>query len=246
MQANVIIAVTIASVAVVVSAAILGGAYKYKYHAQQTVTVTGLGETEFVSDQIVWRGNITVEAPTLAGGYKRLEADRAKVVDYIVKNGIEADKVVFQFVTNYKTSEPVYNNGNYAGQRYTGYNLTQQFNIEGRGEEIETVEDISRGISALIAEGIQIESWQPDYYYSKLDDLKLSLIERATADARLRAEKIAVESGSGLGKLKSARMGVFQITGANTNEEFSAGGNFNTSSKTKKARITMRLEYITK
>ena len=39
-------------------------------------------------------------------------------------------------------------------------------------------------------------------------------------------------------------MGVFQITGANTNEEFSAGGNFNTSSKNKKARITIRLEYI--
>lgn len=40
-----------------------------------------------------------------------------------------------------------------------------------------------------------------------------------------------------------ARMGVFQITGANTNEEFSAGGSFNTSSRQKKARITMRVEY---
>ena len=38
-------------------------------------------------------------------------------------------------------------------------------------------------------------------------------------------------------------MGVFQITGANTNEEFSAGGSFNTSSRQKKARITMRVEY---
>ena len=51
------------------------------------------------------------------------------------------------------------------------------------------------------------------------------------------------KSGAKLRKLKTARMGVFQITGANTNEEFSAGGNFNTSSKNKKARITMRLEY---
>ena len=33
------------------------------------------------------------------------------------------------------------------------------------------------------------------------------------------------------------------ITGANTNEEFSAGGSFNTSSRQKKARITMRVEY---
>ena len=38
-------------------------------------------------------------------------------------------------------------------------------------------------------------------------------------------------------------MGVFQITGANANEEFSAGGSFNTASRHKKARITMSIEY---
>ena len=44
-------------------------------------------------------------------------------------------------------------------------------------------------------------------------------------------------------QLLTASLGVFQITGANTNEEFSAGGSFNTSSRQKKARITMRVEY---
>ena len=73
--------------------------------------------------------------------------------------------------------------------------------------------------------------------------MKLSLIERASADARTRAEKIAANAGAKIGKVRSARMGVFQITGANTNEEFSAGGSFNTSSRNKKARITMRIEY---
>ncbi len=70
---------------------------------------------------------------------------------------------------------------------------------------------------------------QPDYYYTKLDDVKLSLIEKASADARVRAEKIAVNAGAKIGRVASARMGVFQITGANTNEEFSAGRSFNTS-----------------
>ena len=97
-------------------------------------------------------------------------------------------------------------------------------------------ENISREISALLAQGVDSSSPpQPDYYYSKLDDLKLELIEKSTVDAKARAEKIAAKSGAKLRKLKTARMGVFQITGANTNEEFSAGGNFNTSSKNKKA-----------
>ena len=77
-------------------------------------------------------------------------------------------------------------------------------------------------------------------------DLKMGLIEKASADARLRAEKIAANAGTKIGKVASARMGVFQITGANSNEEFSAGGSFNTSSRMKKARITMRIEYRVK
>ena len=38
-------------------------------------------------------------------------------------------------------------------------------------------------------------------------------------------------------------MGVIQITGTNSNEAFTAGGTYNTESKNKKARITMKLDY---
>ena len=43
--------------AIVVSAWLLARAYTYKYHAQETIVVTGLGETEFSSDLIVWNGS---------------------------------------------------------------------------------------------------------------------------------------------------------------------------------------------
>ncbi len=62
----------------------------------------------------------------------------------------------------------------------------------------------------------------------------------------LRAESIAQNSGSGLGELISAKMGVFQITGQNSGEDYSWGGSFNTSSKNKTASITMRLDYKVK
>ena len=108
---------------------------------------------------------------------------------------------------------------------------------------MEKVETVSREISSLIAQGVSIEAYAPDYYYTKLDDVKMGLIEKASADARMRAEKIAVNAGTKIGSVASARMGVFQITGANSNEEFSAGGSFNTANRNKKARITMRIEY---
>ncbi|MCX4300705.1 MAG: SIMPL domain-containing protein [Alistipes sp.] len=233
------------ALAIIICAIVLGRAYTYKYRSQDTIVVTGLGETEFVSDLIVWAGSLTAESQSAAAGYAQLEANKQKVQKYLTEKGIPADAVVFGFVDVDKQYESVYSaNGNWAGQRFTGYMLRQRFTVEST--DVEKVEVVSREISSLIAQGVSIEAYAPDYYYTKLDDVKMGLIETASADARTRAEKIASNAGTKIGRVASARMGVFQITGANSNEEFSAGGSFNTSSRTKKARITMRIEYRVK
>jgi hypothetical protein len=59
----------------------------------------------------------------------------------------------------------------------------------------------------------------------------------------VQVEKIAEFSGGKLGKLESARMGIFQITGQNSKESYSWGGTFNTSSREKTASIAMKLTY---
>lgn len=232
-------------VAAIVCAALLARAYTYKYRSQDTIVVTGLGETEFTSDLIVWTASITAEAQQVAAGYAQLERSKAKVQQYLAEKGLPADAVVFEFVNVTKLTDPIYNaNGSWAGERFRCYLLRQQFTVESH--DVELVETISREISSLIAQGVSIEAYAPDYYYTKLDDVKMGLIETASADARMRAEKIATNAGTKIGRVASARMGVFQITGANTNEEFSAGGSLNTSSRQKKARITMRIEYRVK
>ena len=55
-------------VAALACALVAGRAYTYKYRSQDTVVVTGLGETEFTSDLIVWNGWITAEADNVADG----------------------------------------------------------------------------------------------------------------------------------------------------------------------------------
>lgn len=60
-------------IAAVVCAAIVGRAYTYKYRAQDTILVTGLGEAEFTSDLIVWSGEVTAEAQQVAAGYAQIE-----------------------------------------------------------------------------------------------------------------------------------------------------------------------------
>jgi hypothetical protein len=110
-------------------------------------------------------------------------------------------------------------------------------------DEVAKVEDISRGITGLINRGLELYSESPQYYYTKLSELKMELIERATEDAKERAQIIANRSGAKLGKLKNASMGVFQIIAQNSNEDYSWDGAFNTTSKQKTATITMRLQF---
>lgn len=232
----------IIGIVAIVCAILLSRAYTYKYRAQETIQITGMGETEFTSDLIVWVGVLTAEAENAETGYAQIEANKEKVQKYLSDKGLPADAVVFEFVNVDKQTTPIYtNNGTWVGQRFSGYELRQRFTIESK--EVEKVETISREISSLIAQGVAIEAYAPDYYYTKLDDVKMGLVETASADARIRAEKIAENAGAKIGKVITARMGIFQITGANTNEVFSAGGAFNTVCRNKKARITMRIEY---
>ena len=203
----------ILALASILCAVVLGRAYTYKYRSQDTIVVTGLGETEFVSDLIVWSGELTTESQSVAPGYAQLEANKQKVQKYLADKGIPAENIVFGFVNVNKQYEPVYGaNGNWAGQRFTGCMLRQRFT--GESTDVEKVEVVSREISSLIAQGVSIEAYAPDYYYTKLDDVKMGLIETASADARTRAEKIADNAGTRIGRVASARMGVFQITGA--------------------------------
>ena len=129
------------------------------------------------------------------------------------------------------------------GEEFLGYVLTQSLQINSN--DVEKVETVSREITELLNKGIQFYSQAPRYYYTKLADLKIEMISKATADAKTRAEQIAANSGGKLGKLISAKMGIFQITGQNSNEDYSWGGTFNTESKEKTASITMKLDYKT-
>ena len=125
-----------------------------------------------------------------------------------------------------------------------GYGMSQSIQIESK--EVDKIERISREITELLNQGVQFYSEAPRYYYTKLADLKIEMISKATGDARLRAEKISEFSGGQLGELESAKMGVFQITGQNSKEDYSWGGTFNTSSRKKTASITMKLVYKVK
>lgn len=209
-------------------------------------SATGSAKCDFVSDLIVWRGDFNVTAQTTSEAYAQIKKDAEKTKEFMMNNGITEDEMVFSSVNIFRNTYPQYDeNGNFIRDVEGDYTLSQQ--VEITSSDVEKVEKLSRDISSIIESGVQFNSWSPEYYYTKLDELKLQLIEEATANARQRVELMAQQSGAQTGELLSANLGVFQITAQNSSsEEYSYGGTFNTSAKNKTATITVKLNYAVK
>ncbi|MUP46247.1 SIMPL domain-containing protein [Gramella sp. BOM4] len=229
------------SVAIVMAAYFLGNSYVSRANPEGTISVTGSGSENFISDLIVWEGRFSRMNPNLEAAYEQLNRDKEIVRSYLTEKGIKPENIVFNSVQTIEQMENQYQNGNYTGSIFKGFELIQPIKIEST--DVELIESVSREITELLNKGVQFNSSPPRYYYTKIADLKIEMISKATEDARLRAEKIAANSGEELGDLKSANMGVFQITGQNSGEDYSWSGVYNTADKNKTASITMRLEY---
>ncbi len=230
------------SLSVIVTALIFSNAFLNRNRSENTINVTGLGKTNFTSDLIVWKGSFTRKQLKLKVAYAQLESDRKAILDYLTSKGIEEDQIVFFAVDINKEYKEIYNSNYKTRTReFTGYRLRQGVQVESGN--VDLVEEVSRKVTELINQGIEFYSNAPEYYYTKLAELKIQMIADATQDARIRAEKIAENSGGTLGKVSKASMGVFQIIAQNSNEDYSWGGSFNTTAKNKTATITMRLQY---
>lgn len=229
------------SLAIIITAVLFSNAFKYKYKQVETVSVTGLAEHDFTSDLIVWEGNFTRKSMNIKEAYSSLKADEQKIRSYLKEKGINDNEIVFSAINTIKDFETFYDNNGNPRSTFSGYVLSQSLEIESNN--LSKIEKISREITELLDFGIEFNSTQPRYYYTKLNELKIDLLAQATADGKLRAETIANNSGSKLGQLKEASMGIFQITGKNSNEDYSWGGVFNTNSKNKTASITIRMEF---
>ena len=229
-------------ICVILSSYVLMKGYRDRNGKENVIHVTGMGSRNFDSDLIVWRGSFSKTSNDLAAASAALESDRNTIKNYLTSKGIQEEDIVFSAMEIKKNYDETRNsNGDIIATTLIGYSLSQMVAIES--SEVSKVEQISREVTELIASGVEFYSESPEFYYTKLAELKVEMVSEATSDARLRAEKIAQSSGGELGSLQSAEMGIFQIVGQNSNEDYSWGGAFNTSSRRKTASITMQLNF---
>src|SRR5690606_39877437 len=77
---------------------ILAGAYKFRSNAQNTITVTGSAETDFVSDLIIWRGSYSRKYMDLQSAYAQLKEDENTIRAYLTGKGIRDNEMVISAI----------------------------------------------------------------------------------------------------------------------------------------------------
>lgn len=238
------ISAAIIGISIMVScAAIAFGLSHFRSESSHVITATGSASVDFESDIIIWRGSFSAVANTSQDAYTKIKEDAKRVSKYLKDHGVIDNEVVFNSVDISRTYQDKYDaNGNYAGSEPDGYQLTQSVTITS--SNLDRIEMVSRDISSLLDQGVELTSDSPEYYYSDLDALKLDLIDKASVNAKERIDIVARNSGATLGKLNNSSLGVFQITAKNSGtSSYSYEGAFDTSSRFKTASITVRLEY---
>lgn len=243
MKSNQLLIVSILSVCLIISVIIVANAIKNRNASNNVIVVTGMAERNFESDLIVWKSQFTVKDMNLTAAYAELKKQSEATRKFLESKGIAQSEMTFSAAEIAKEYVYINSNGNTISN-FDGYRLTQRIRISST--DVPKVESISREVTELINSGIEITSLAPEYYYTKLSDLKIAMLANAAQDGYVRAKTIA-ENGEGrLGKMVHSAMGVFQIVAQNSSEDYSWGGTFNTSSKKKTATITVRMQYQVK
>ena len=90
--------------------------------------------------------------------------------------------------------------------------------ISVKSKDVVKIKEIAGTLPELIERGIDVNVYEPSYFYSKLSEQKIKMLEEATKDAKQRASAMLKATHNRVGKIQSVRMGVFQVTPVDSND----------------------------
>lgn len=183
---------------------------------ERTVTVRGLSEQEHIADIVVWPIQYTAAGNDLQEVYASLEENGNKVREFLESHGLSEDEVSMDSPLVTDRSAQRYGGDESARFRYVGSQVVTVYS-----EQVEEVRRMKKEVGELGSQGVAISGgdyeFRTEYLYTKLNDIKPQMIEEATIEARKVAQKFAEDSGSELGKIKTASQGLFSITPRDSN-----------------------------
>ena len=206
------IVVAAAIVSIATSTVIASRAYvsrgEQAFKSEQTICVKGSTRKRITSNQAVWHIGVRGEHKELKEAYAILDAGVVRVKKFLTDQGFSETEISLEAIN---TTE--FHGRDFKGnetREITAFHLSRGFNVTTR--DIQRVARAAGEVTQFIQEGVLVISCQPAYYYTDLPALKVDLMAEAAKDARNRADKIAGSAGCRVADVRSAHMGVLQVT----------------------------------
>ena len=190
----------------------LGGCFIYlgmsKFaNKDRAVSVKGLSTREVEADHAVWPLAYAWNGNDLPSLYAQLENVTARVKKHLLSMGFEESDIR-------QGSISVNDNwSDYYGNHRPEYKYTLSTSLIVSTDKVQLVVASQGKEAELLKEGIIVktERWNLDYQFNGLPELKPSMIEEATQNARAVAQKFADDAQCSLGSIRRASQGQFSI-----------------------------------
>ena len=231
MKDSKVISATIIAVALVVlGLSIRSGIVAFK-DLDRAVSVKGLAEREVQADKVTWPLVYKEIGNDPTDMYNTLEQKNKKVVTFLKSAGLTDEEI--------SINPPVISDrqaDNY-GNEIMNYRYKATSVITVTSSNVDKVRKLMSNQAELMKQGIAIVSEEYgsnsiQYEFTKLNEIKPEMVEEATKNARVTAEKFAEDSGSSLGDIRTASQGQFSIEDRDSNTPY-----------IKKVRVVSTIEY---
>ena len=199
----------------------------------RTVNVKGLCEKEVKADKVIWPVMYRVMANDIQSIYDQTDGYNAAIVAFLKSGGITDAEITVsvpsisdKFANEYGSNDRAY--------RYIAKSV-----VTVCTDKVDAVLALMARQSELLKQGVVTagENWENpvEFRYEGLNEIKPQMIEEATQNAREAAQKFAKDSGSRLGKIRTANQGTFTIENRDSNTPY-----------IKKVRVVTSVTYYLK
>lgn len=234
----------ILGVSVIIATSIVTSTYYKVRMSNNNISVAGTAVRDVTSDSAVWGSSFsrTVSPGDIKGGTAQMKNDLNIVLTYLHNHGVTDAEISIQPMNRY----PICATNKFGVQDCSGsglvsYNFDQYITVQT--SDVHKVESLSQNSTAdLATQNVFFSSQPAQYYYSRLDDMRVDLTGEATKSAKARAEKIAESTGATVGLLQAANVSSIQVSGMNTANVSDYGG-YDTTSIDKKITLVVHATF---
>jgi len=181
----------------------------------RTVTVKGLAEQEHEANIAIWPIRFVRASNNLEELVSLIDADSARVAKFLAGYGFTPAELTMNPPSIVDKQAQGYGDPN-VRFRYSATGIVTLYTTK-----VATVREANSRLTDLGKQGVTVtvDEYQAkaEFIFSGLNDIKPDMVEEATRNARVVAEKFAADSVSVLGKIKTARQGQFSISDRDSN-----------------------------